>query len=75
MTGKPFHAFYFNEADHSRPPARTEVIEAQNERDAAKVAASHLGHCKRVDVEGPRWEPESVQVILADRYGGDSEAA
>ena len=52
-----WHAFYF---DTAGAPCRSEVIEAANEEAAAKVAQEHLGDCKHVKLEPPRWqEPKS----------------
>jgi hypothetical protein len=66
MSGTAWQAFYFHGRDNAHPPARTELIEAATEDDAAKAAISHVGHCKRVDISGPRWEPQQGRVILAE---------
>jgi hypothetical protein len=73
MIKTAWQAFYFHGRDNSHPPARTELIEAPSEDDAAKVAKSHMGRCKRVDIAAPRWEPQQNRVILAqdDRYEMD----
>ena len=65
MTKTPWQAFYFKGLDDCCPPSRTELIEAQSEDEAAKVAISHMGRCKRVDIQGPRWEPLRGRVIVA----------
>lgn len=65
MTSTAWQAFYYHGSDNAHPPARTELIEASSEDEAAKVALSHMGDCKRVDIEGPRWEPHVGRVILA----------
>ena len=66
MSSTVWQAFYFHGRDNAHPPARTELIEAATEDDAAKVAISHLGRCKRVDINGPRWERQQGRVILAE---------
>jgi hypothetical protein len=71
MTSTAWQAFYFHGLDNAHPPARTELIEAATEDDAAKVAISHMGDCKRVDLSAPRWEPQQDRVILAE--GGRCE--
>ncbi len=60
-----WQAYYFNSFANSLPPVRTELIEAENVDDAAKVATSHMGRCKRVDIASPRWEAPQSRVILA----------
>jgi hypothetical protein len=65
MSTKFWQAFYFRADDHSQPPERIEVIEAECDDDAAKIAAAHLGRCKRVDIESPRWEPGEIRTIVA----------
>jgi hypothetical protein len=66
MTRTAWQAFYFHGRDNAHPPARTELIEARTENEAAKVAISHMGNCKRVDIEAPRWDPHQGRVILAE---------
>ena len=66
MTNHIWHAFYFDGLGGSMPPVRTELIEADSEDDAAKVAKDHLGGCKRVDLSPPRWEEAKIIVIVAD---------
>ena len=66
MTHQIWHAFYFDGFLSSLPPVRTEVIEAESVDEAAEVAKTHLGKCKRVDIATPRWAGNSVRVILAD---------
>lgn len=65
MTNVPWHVYYFDGFENSRPPTRTELIEAESEDDAANVARSHMGRCKRVDIVGPRWAFSETRVILA----------
>ena len=64
MSNTMWLAFYFRGLDDAHPPARTELIEAPNEEEAAKVARSHMGNCKRVDIASPRWESQHDLVIL-----------
>ncbi len=72
MSGTAWQAFYYHGFDNAHPPARTELIEAATEDEAAKVAISHMGRCKRVEIAGPRWEPRQGRVILAEN--GEQEA-
>ena len=65
MSKTAWQAFYYHGCDNSHPPARTELIEAPSEDEAAKIAESHMGRCKRVDIAAPRWEPQQDMVILA----------
>ena len=69
MTHHIWHAFYFQGFGTSGPPVRTELIEADSEEEAAKVAKDHLGNCKRVDLAAPRWEHPHTRVILAEEGG------
>ena len=66
MTNTVWQAFYFKGSDNAHAPARTELIEAKSEDEAAKIAASHMGSCKRVDITTPRWEEPHCRVILVD---------
>ncbi len=74
MTNTTWQAFYFEGFDNAHPPSRTEMIEAESEDAAAKIARSHMGRCKRVDIEAPRWEPAQTRVILAPDDPGGGEA-
>ena len=65
MSNTAWQAFYYHGVDNSHPPARTELIEAPSEDEAAKVAESHMGRCKRVDIVAPIWERQQDMVILA----------
>ena len=65
MTSLPWHAYYYDGLETSRPPTRIELIEAESETNAAKIAKSHMGGCKRVDIAGPRWVNAQTRVILA----------
>ena len=65
MTNIAWLAYYFDGVENSLPPALTELIEAQSMDDAAKIARSHMGLCKRVDIASPRWEAPQSCVILA----------
>jgi hypothetical protein len=71
MTNHIWHAFYFEGFGTSGPPVRTELIEADSEEEAAKVAKDHLGNCKRVDLAAPRWEQPHTRVILAEEGGSE----
>ena len=66
MDKKFWQAFYFKKNDPASPPERTELIEAECEEDAAKIAAAHLERCERADLEGPRWERSEVRTVVAD---------
>jgi hypothetical protein len=74
MSSTVWQAFYFHGRDNAHPPARTELIEAATEDDAAKVATSHMGHCQRVDIAAPRWEAQQDRVILAQDDPCDLDA-
>jgi hypothetical protein len=71
MANIPWQAYYYDRFENSGPPARTELIEAACETDAAEVAKSHMGRCKRVEIVGPRWANSLSRVILAgeDKQG------
>lgn len=66
MSDQIWHAFYF---DHvaAEAPCRSEVIEAANEDEAARVARDHLGPCERVSLEAASWTERSHRVILAEK--------
>jgi len=66
MSHQIWHAFYYDRTAESAPPCRYEVIEAANEEAAARVAREHLGGCKRVHLESPRWMQEKSVDIVAD---------
>jgi len=69
MTNIPWHAYFYTGTETSLPPSRTEVIEAECENDAASVAKSHLGNCRRVEIVGPRWANAQSRVIFSDDVG------
>jgi hypothetical protein len=66
MSHQIWHAFYYDRAAESAPPCRSEVIEADNEEAAARVAREHLHGCARVSLEAPRWAPGRSLIIVAD---------
>ena len=66
MSHQIWHAFYYDRAADSAPPCRSEVIEADNEEAAARVAREHLQGCKRVSLEAPRWTQGKSVIIVAD---------
>jgi hypothetical protein len=53
----PWHAYYFNGSDNSSPPAWTTIIEAEDEDEAAKVAAAQMSIYVRVEIARPVWLP------------------
>jgi hypothetical protein len=68
MSHQIWHAFYYDRAAESAPPCRSEVIEADNEEAATRVAREHLGGCKRVHLESPRWmEGKSVDIVADEK--------
>ncbi len=69
MSQQIWHVFYYDRPEYSAAPCRSEVIEADNEEAAAKVAQSHLGACKRASLEAPPWMHRTNRVIFAE--GGD----
>jgi hypothetical protein len=66
MSHQIWHAYYYDRTTESAPPVRSEVIEADNEEAAARVAREHLGGCVRVHLEAPRWMEVKSVVIVAD---------
>jgi hypothetical protein len=69
MSHQIWHAFYF---DHgaAEAPCRTEVIEADNEEAAARVARAHLGGCERASLEAASWTQRKKLVIMAQHEEG-----
>jgi hypothetical protein len=65
MANIVWHAYYFDSLENSSPPVRTEIIESESEDDAAKIAAGHMGRCKRADIARPAWQPQQRRIILA----------
>jgi hypothetical protein len=66
MSHQIWHAFYYDRTAESAPPCRSEVIEADNEEAAVRVAREHLHGCKRVSLESPRWMQGTSLIIVAD---------
>ena len=60
MSNTAWQAFYYHGFDNSHPPARTELIEAPSEDEAAKIAESHMGRCKRVESPLPAGNPNRI---------------
>lgn len=57
MAKHPWLAFFFDCVDESQPPVRTEVVEADSEDEAGKLATAHLDGCLRVAIARPVWIP------------------
>lgn len=55
MAKLTWHAYYFDSLDRTSPVARTTIIEADNEDDAAKIAIAQMGRCMRVNVARLMW--------------------
>jgi hypothetical protein len=55
MTKAIWQAYYFDSFDNTRPPVRTETIQADSEDDAGRIATRLMGRCLRVDVTRPVW--------------------
>ena len=49
MAQAMWHATFFDTLDVRAPAARTEVIHADNEAAAGKLAVARMGRCMRVD--------------------------
>jgi hypothetical protein len=65
MANVAWHAYYFASRHDSMPPVRTEIIEAENEEDAARVAKGRMERCRRVDIARPVWAPPQGRTIYA----------
>ena len=66
MSHQIWHAFFFEGLSPAAAPVRTELIEADTDDEAVKLARDHLGDCKRVALEAPRqgWRgPSHLRVI------------
>jgi hypothetical protein len=73
VTNIAWLAYYYNGTETSAPPALTELIEAQCLDDAVKIAKTHMGMCKRVEIASPRWaEPESRVVLAREEPAGNA---
>jgi len=66
MNKIPWLAFFFDCADDSHAPLRTEVLEADCEDDAAKLAHEHLGDCIRVAIARPSWVSPDVAILARE---------
>jgi hypothetical protein len=66
MNKIPWLAFFFDCVDDSHAPLRTEVVEADNEDDAAKLANEHLGDCLRVAIARPAWVSPDVAILARE---------
>jgi len=66
MSHHIWHAFFYEGLSSAAPPVRTELIEADTDDEAVRIARDHLGDCKRVALEAPRWEGFRAMVIMAD---------
>ena len=74
MSHQIWHAFFFEGLSAAAAPVRTEVIEADTDDEAVKLARDHLGDCKRVALEAPRWEGYRAMVIFADETDTSSSS-
>ena len=59
-----WHAFYFDSFNNWSPPARTAIIEAENEEEAGKIATAQMGRSVRVEIARPVWAPPSRAVLV-----------
>ncbi|MDE3177245.1 MAG: hypothetical protein KGM15_14175 [Pseudomonadota bacterium] len=66
MSHQIWHAFYYDRSGQSGPPCRSEVIQADDEEAAARVARAHLGECLRVTLEAATWMQPTSRVIFAE---------
>jgi hypothetical protein len=64
MTHQIWHAFYYDRTA-ATAPCRSEVIEADSEEAAARIARDHLAGCERVSLEGAPWLQRRGRVIYA----------
>ncbi len=64
MSHQIWHAFYYDRTA-ATSPCRSEVIEADNEEAAARIAREHLGACERVSLEGAPWMQRKGRIIHA----------
>ena len=66
MSHQIWHAFYYDRSGASAAPCRSEVIEADSEEAAARVARAHLGECARASLEAAPWMQRTKLLILAE---------
>ena len=66
MAKHPWLAFFFDCVDESQPPVRMEVVEADSEDEAGKLAAAHLGSCQRVAIARPVWIPPGAALMTRE---------
>jgi hypothetical protein len=65
MAQAMWHATFFDTLDVRAPAARTEVIHADDEAAAGKLAVARMGRCMRVYVTRPIWgvlRPENAAI-------------
>lgn len=73
MSHQIWHAFYYDRAGEHAAPCRSEVIAADNEEAAERVAREHLGGCLRATLETASWMARVNRVIYAEE--GDRRRA
>jgi hypothetical protein len=66
MSHQIWHAFYFDRAGASAAPCRSEVIKADSEEAAARVARAHLAGCDRASLEAAPWMQRKKLIIRAE---------
>ncbi|MGD0719597.1 MAG: hypothetical protein ABR970_00925 [Roseiarcus sp.] len=65
MAQFPWHA-YFYDTLHDTAPARTAIIEAEDDVEAGRIARAQMGGCARVELARPVWAPQA-RIVVADR--------
>lgn len=75
MSDLVWQAFYFDGFENRLPPTLNEMIKAENIEEAAKIAKSHMGSCKRAEIVSPRWEPAQHRVVFAQAHEEEKHTA
>jgi hypothetical protein len=57
MAQFPWHAFFYDTL-HDSAPARTAVIEAEDDVEAGRIARAQMGGYARVELARPVWAPQ-----------------
>jgi hypothetical protein len=55
MRNAMWHATFFDTFDITGPATRTEIIHAEDEAAAGRLAIARMGHAMRVHVTRPIW--------------------
>ena len=66
MTILKWHAYYYDGDDNSRPPVKSNLIEAHSANEAMEIARARLGNLHRAELAPLRWEAHTPHLSVTN---------